>query len=77
MTKEEHASSIISTVGDYMLAQLVKPELFDDAGEYKDVLAAHHTVMQAAVKGKQVVDEDACDALDSAIEGLATLPLYS
>ena len=33
--------------------------------------------MQAAVKGKQVVDVDACDALDSAIEGLATLPLYS
>ena len=44
------------------------------AGEYKEVLVAHHKVMAAAVKTKQVVDEAACDALDTAIAGLA--PIY-
>ena len=75
MTKEEHASSTISTVSDYMLAQRVKPELFEDAGEYKEALVAHHAVMQAAVKCKQVTDPAAADALDAAIEHLA--PMYS
>ena len=38
------------------------------------MLVAHHKVMAAAVKTKQVVDEAACDALDTAIAGLA--PIY-
>merc|ERR1719443_586279 len=33
MTKEDHAKAIISTVGEYMLAQRVKKELFADEAE--------------------------------------------
>merc|ERR1711865_10844 len=75
MTKEEHASAIIDKVATYMLAQRVKPELFDNADAYHEALVAHHKVMQAAVKGKQVVDLAACDALDHAIADLA--PMYT
>jgi hypothetical protein len=176
MTKEDHASQIIETVSSYMLAQRVKPELFDTTdgapadmgvadreGErglkcaghlarllhlhhsrprrpsrpaapsaaahpadamyipagYKDALVVHHKVMAAAVKTKQVgpdlslclapvlhlsvffllclscsislallllcqlqlrqgrrqvIDADACDALDAAIAELS--PMY-
>jgi|EP01047_Picozoa_sp_COSAG01_P110586 hypothetical protein len=76
MTKEDHASKIITTVGEYMLAQRVKPELFDDEAAYKDALVAHHALIQAAVKGKQVVDVSACDALDAAIANVKELPIY-
>merc|ERR1711907_328182 len=75
MTKEDHASSIIETVSSYMLAQRVKAELFEDKGQYLEALEAHHKVMQAAMKGKQVVDESAMDALDAAINDLA--PMYT
>ena len=54
MTKEEHGASIIETVSNYMLAQRVKSELFDDKAAYLEALEAHHAVMQAAMKGKQV-----------------------
>ena len=67
-TKEDHAKSIISTVSEYMLCQRVKKELFDSEAEYHAALAAHHAVLAAAVKTKQVVDVAACDALDGAIE---------
>ena len=50
-----------------MLAQRVKRELFETEAEYAQALVAHHALMQAAVKAKQVVDEAACDALDHAI----------
>lgn len=73
-TKEDHAAKIISTVSEYMLAQRVKKELFDSEGEYKESLVAHHTVMQAAMKTKQVVDVAACDALDAAIAVVG--PMY-
>ena len=76
MTKEEHAGKIITTAGEYLLAQRVKPELFEDEAAYKDALVAHHQLIQAAVKGKQVVDVDACDALDAAIEKVKGLPIY-
>ena len=50
-----------------MLCQRVKKELFEtEAGTA--ALAAHHAVLAAAVKTKQVVDVAACDALDGAIE---------
>ena len=73
-TKEQHAASIITTVADYMLAQRVKKELFESEGEYKEALVAHHTLMQAAMKTKQVVDVAACDALDAAIDTVG--PMY-
>jgi len=67
MTKEDHAGSIITTVSEYMLAQRVKKELFETEADYLGALAAHHSLMQAAMKTKQVVDVAACDALDHAI----------
>ena len=73
-TKEDHAKNIITTVSEYMLAQRVKKELFESEGEYKEALVAHHTLMQAAMKTKQVVDVAACDALDAAIETVG--PMY-
>ena len=76
MTKEDHASKIISTVSEYMLAQRVKEELFEDEAAYKNALVAHHKLIQAAVKGKQVVDVAACDALDAAIADVKSLPIY-
>ena len=50
-----------------MLAQRVKKELFESDGDYRDALVEHHTLIQAAVKTKQVVDVATCDALDAAI----------
>ena len=73
LTKEEHAASIITTASEYMLAQRVKKELFESEGDYKDALVAHHVLMQAAVKTKQVVDVAACDALDHAIADVGVM----
>lgn len=56
-----------------MLAQRVKKELFADEAEYKEALMAHHVLMQAAVKTKQVVDVAACDALDHAIADVGAM----
>ena len=74
-TKEEHASKIIKLVGEYCLCQRVKKEVFADDKDYVDALKAHHAVMQAAMKGKQVVDPAAMDVLDHAIDTLA--PMYT
>merc|ERR1712178_342067 len=38
MTKEDHASAIIDKVGNYMLAQRVKSELFDSTSDYYEAL---------------------------------------
>ncbi len=56
-----------------MLAQRVKKELFADEAEYKEALMAHHILMQAAVKTKQVVDVASCDALDHAIADVGAM----
>ncbi|EOD39616.1 hypothetical protein EMIHUDRAFT_433456 [Emiliania huxleyi CCMP1516] len=74
MTKEAHAGSLMTTLGEYMLAQRVKRELFEKEEEYVEALKAHHAALQAAMKTKQVVDVAACDALDTAIENVA--PMY-
>merc|ERR1712232_823870 len=67
MTKEDHAKNIITTASEYMLAQRVKKELFDNDEDYHQALVAHHSLIQTAMKTKQVVDVAACDALDHAI----------
>jgi hypothetical protein len=72
-TKEDHAKNIITTVSEYMLAQRVKKELFENEADYLQALAAHHALMQAAVKTKQVVDVAACDALDHAIADVGAM----
>ena len=72
-TKEMHAASIITTASEYMLAQRVKKELFETEADYLQALAAHHALMQAAVKTKQVVDVATCDALDHAIADVGAM----
>lgn len=72
MTKEEHASHVITTVAEYFLTQkLTDPA--EDAPEYPEYLrklALHHKVMRAAMKTKQTVDPDNVAALRRAIEAL-------
>mmetsp|Transcript_24054 Transcript_24054/g.58445 ORF Transcript_24054/g.58445 Transcript_24054/m.58445 type:complete len:146 (+) Transcript_24054:61-498(+) len=75
MTKEDHANSVMKTVSDYMLAQRVKPELFDDKNAYREALEVHHTVLTSAMKTKQTCDVAAVGALDAAIDQLA--PMYT
>merc|ERR1712045_349210 len=53
-TKEEHASKIMHTIGDYFMAQKVKKENLSKE-EYLEVLALLHSVMVAAMKTKQTV----------------------
>ena len=73
MTKEQHAASIITAVSEYMLCQRVKKEVFNSEDEYVQAVVAHHALLQAAMKAKQVVDHVACDALDHAIEDVAKM----
>jgi nickel superoxide dismutase len=55
MTKETHASHIITTVAEYFLTQKVKPVAPSAEGHetYLAQLANHHQVMVAAMKVKQ------------------------
>lgn len=71
-TKDDHANKIIFTMGDYFLAQRVVPVERGAAGyeAYLEKLAAHHAVMRAAMKTKQVLDPAACDKLDDALHTL-------
>jgi ubiquitin len=71
--KEEHASKIITTVGEYCLCQRVKKDIFPSDAEYVQALKSHHAVMQAAMKCKQQMDVASCDALDHAIEDMAKM----
>ena len=73
VVKEDSAKNIITTVSEYMLAQRVKKELFESDADYREALVAHHVLMQAAVKAKQVVDVAACDALDHAIADVGAM----
>merc|ERR1719245_1152912 len=73
-TKEEHASKIMTTVGDYFMAQKVKKENLTKE-EYHEVLAMLHSVMVAAMKTKQSVELGPVDALDAALKSLE--PLYT
>mmetsp|Transcript_34011 Transcript_34011/g.78883 ORF Transcript_34011/g.78883 Transcript_34011/m.78883 type:complete len:105 (-) Transcript_34011:75-389(-) len=73
-TKEEHASKIMHTVGDYFMAQKVKKaELSKE--QYVELLCVLHDVMVAAMKTKQSADVAAADALDAAIKALE--PTYA
>lgn len=68
--KEQHAERIMVTIGDYFLAQRVKPE-FDEDGSptaaYAKSLAEHHAVMLAAMKCKQSADPATVKTLREAI----------
>lgn len=71
-TKEDHASHIIEVVSQYFLTQKVKPVEGDEHQKYLTTLADHHAVMVAAMKCKQVPEKASVDALNKAIDKLAT-----
>ncbi len=73
MTKEAHASDIITTVAEYFLTQKVAEVPAGDPARqaYLDSLADHHHVMRAAMKTKQTVDAAAVQDLKTAVEALA------
>jgi nickel superoxide dismutase len=65
-TKEDHATNMQSIIGQYFLAQRIKP----DAENYVDQLKAAHGVIVAAMKCKQAADPATADALRSAVHNL-------
>lgn len=73
MTKETHASNIISIVSEYFLTQKVKPVAADAKGysDYLSALAVHHMVLTAAMKTKQDPSEEMAKKLTTAINKLA------
>jgi nickel superoxide dismutase len=72
ITKENHASNIITTVAEYFLTQKVKPVAADDEGyaAYLAKLADHHSVMVAAMKAKQNSDPAIVAKLRAALDAM-------
>ncbi|MHC5009695.1 MAG: superoxide dismutase [Ni] [Planctomycetota bacterium] len=68
-TKEAHATHVMETIGQYFMAQRIKPAT-DEAGaaRYVNLLTGAHAVMRAAMKCKQTVDTDNATALITAIQ---------
>ena len=67
-TKEDHATSIQRVIGDYFMAQRIKPGTNDEENKaYVKKLTAAHTVMTAAMKAKQQADPKAAEALKASI----------
>eukprot|EP00193_Tetraselmis_chui_P009444 CAMPEP_0177769760 /NCGR_PEP_ID=MMETSP0491_2-20121128/10526_1 /TAXON_ID=63592 /ORGANISM="Tetraselmis chuii, Strain PLY429" /LENGTH=165 /DNA_ID=CAMNT_0019286855 /DNA_START=131 /DNA_END=628 /DNA_ORIENTATION=+ len=76
MYKEKHADSIIDDVGYYFMSQRFPKWEFGSNEEYLSALEVHHKLMIAAMKAKQGTGAGTCDALDSAIEAVTSLPMY-
>ena len=74
ITKETHASNIITTVAEYFLTQKVKPVAADAEGHaaYLAKLEDHHLVMAAAMKAKQKSDPAVVAKLREALERLGS-----
>lgn len=72
ITKEEHASRIITVTSEYFLAQRVKPVAKGAEGyeAYLNTLALHHELIIAAMKSKQTTDAAAVKRLNDAIHGI-------
>ena len=72
ITKENHASHIITTVAEYFLTQKIKPVAADDEGHaaYLAKLADHHRVMAAAMKAKQNSDPAIVAKLRAALDAM-------
>jgi nickel superoxide dismutase len=70
ITKETHASNIITTVSEYFLTQKVKPVAADDAAHAAFLLKLedHHRVMNAAMKAKQNSDPEVVAKLRAALD---------
>jgi Nickel-containing superoxide dismutase len=73
VSKEKHADDIISIVSEYCLCQRVKRPEFETEKEYLEALKVHHQVLQAAMKAKQSMSLEACDALEHAVSDLSKL----
>ena len=73
MTKEDHCTKIILTVGKFCLCQRIKKDVFASDGDYVDELKAHHAVKQTTMKAKLTMDVPACDALDHALEDMSKM----
>ncbi len=65
-TKEAHATNMQNMIGQYFLAQRVKP----DAENYVEQLKAAHGVILAAMKCKQAADPATGEALRKAVHEL-------
>ena len=73
MTKEQHADDVISTVSEYCLCQRVKRAAFQSEEDYLQALKVHHKVLQAAMKAKQSMDLEVCEALEHAVSDMSKL----
>jgi nickel superoxide dismutase len=73
MTKENHASHIMTVLSEYFLTQKVKPVApgADGYDAYLKSLADHHAVLVAAMNTKQLTDPASVEALRKAIHTLA------
>ncbi|MHC5005245.1 MAG: superoxide dismutase [Ni] [Planctomycetota bacterium] len=73
MTKDQHATSIQDSIGQYFLHQRVKPAPMGSPewNDYVMRLTEHHAVMVAAMKTKQTVDRGNVAALQSAIQRIS------
>lgn len=73
MTKENHASHIITVLSEYFLTQKVKTVAPGAAGydNYLKKLADHHAVLAAAMKTKQTTDPANVEALRKVIDTLS------
>jgi len=65
-TKEQHATNTMDVIGQYFMAQRIKP----DAKNYVEQLKAAHAVTRAAMKCKQTVEPANAKALELAIAAL-------
>lgn len=73
MTKEQHATRIITTVSEYFLTQKIKPADPKDRRawtKYVQLLTDHHRVMKLAMKAKQTVDGAVVAELRTAVKAL-------
>ena len=70
ITKENHASNIITTVSEYFMTQKVKPMAEDVEGHDAFLLKLedHHRVLNAAMKAKQNSDPEVVGALRAALD---------
>ncbi len=70
ITKETHASNIITTVAEYFLTQKVKPMAADNEGHAAFLLNLedHHRVMNAAMKTKQNSNPEVVSKLRAALD---------
>jgi hypothetical protein len=71
--KNKIANEIITTVSESCLCERVKRNMFQTELQYLHTVAAHHNVMQAAMKTKSSVDMKYASELDAALATMCKL----